>query len=225
MADLAQCFGVEKAALTGLVDRVERRGLAKRTPVEGDRRALRVTLTDAGRRAATAFHGEVTAELERLLSPLAQHDREHFRRRRPSGIPPDAARSPNAGVERGHGGWDGGRIGICCCRLWNPLAPIWRQPLPMTYVIRREWRGFSMPKVFGLHEIELQPGVEPEEYERFFAEEIARDRYFPRPHEESEEFTRFLEQHPEAAAALEKRYSSPFGRQTDITTDYVAVAE
>ena len=80
MADLAQCFGVEKAALTGLVDRVERRGLAKRTPVEGDRRALHVTLTDAGQRAATAFHGEVTVELEHLLSPLALHDREHFRR-------------------------------------------------------------------------------------------------------------------------------------------------
>ena len=79
MAELAQCFGVEKAALTGLVDRVERRGLAKRTPVHGDRRALRVTLTDAGQRAATAFHGEVTAELEQLLSPLAPHDREQFR--------------------------------------------------------------------------------------------------------------------------------------------------
>jgi DNA-binding MarR family transcriptional regulator len=80
MADLAQCFGVEKAALTGLVDRVERRGLAKRTPVHGDRRALHVTLTDAGQRAATAFHGEVTAELEHLLLPLAPYDREHFRR-------------------------------------------------------------------------------------------------------------------------------------------------
>jgi DNA-binding MarR family transcriptional regulator len=80
MAELAQCFGVEKAALTGLVDRVERRGLAKRTPVRGDRRALHVTLTDAGRRAATAFHGEVTIELEHLLSPLAPIDREHFRR-------------------------------------------------------------------------------------------------------------------------------------------------
>jgi DNA-binding MarR family transcriptional regulator len=80
MADLAQCFGVEKAALTGLVDRVERRGLANRTPVEGDRRALRVTLTDAGKRAASAFHGEVTVELERLVSPLAPHDREQFRR-------------------------------------------------------------------------------------------------------------------------------------------------
>ena len=30
-----------------------------------------------------------------------------------------------------------------------------------------------MPKVFGLHEIELQPGVEPEDYERFFVEELA----------------------------------------------------
>jgi DNA-binding MarR family transcriptional regulator len=79
MADLARCFGVEKAALTGLVDRVERRGLAKRTPVPGDRRALHVTLTDAGQRAATAFHAEVSDELGYLLSPLAPHDREQFR--------------------------------------------------------------------------------------------------------------------------------------------------
>jgi DNA-binding MarR family transcriptional regulator len=46
MTELARCCGVEKAALTGLVDRAERRGLAERTPVPGDRRALRVTLTD-----------------------------------------------------------------------------------------------------------------------------------------------------------------------------------
>jgi hypothetical protein len=94
-----------------------------------------------------------------------------------------------------------------------------------------------MPTVYGLHEVELQPGVEPEDYERFFAEEVAptvelqgwktrllkgdrgerggkylvlheiesletRDRYFPRPGEESEEFTRFFEQHPEAAASI-----------------------
>jgi DNA-binding MarR family transcriptional regulator len=79
MAELARCFGVEKAALTGLVDRAERHGLARRSPVPGDRRALRVTLTDSGHRAAAAFHAEVTAELNDLLSPLAAHDREHFR--------------------------------------------------------------------------------------------------------------------------------------------------
>ena len=40
MAELAHCFGVEKAVLTGLMDRAERRGLAQRSPVPGDRRAL-----------------------------------------------------------------------------------------------------------------------------------------------------------------------------------------
>jgi DNA-binding MarR family transcriptional regulator len=79
MTELARCCGVEKAALTGLVDRAERRGLAERASVPGDRRALRVTLTDAGRRSAAAFHAEVTAELSQLLSPLAPQDREQFR--------------------------------------------------------------------------------------------------------------------------------------------------
>jgi DNA-binding MarR family transcriptional regulator len=79
MAELAQLFGVEKAALTGLVDRAERRGLARRVAVPGDRRALRVTLTAVGRRAAVAFHADATEELNRLLLPLAPADREHFR--------------------------------------------------------------------------------------------------------------------------------------------------
>ncbi|HEX6469003.1 MAG TPA: MarR family transcriptional regulator [Streptosporangiaceae bacterium] len=78
MAELAQCFGVEKAALTGLMDRAERRGLARRSPVPGDRRALRVTLTDAGHRTAVAFHAEVNAELGRLVATLPPHDREQF---------------------------------------------------------------------------------------------------------------------------------------------------
>jgi DNA-binding MarR family transcriptional regulator len=79
MAELARCFGVEKAALTGLVDRVERRGLARRATVPGDRRALQVTLTDAGQRAGAAFHGEVTATLSQLLATLPPEDREQFR--------------------------------------------------------------------------------------------------------------------------------------------------
>lgn len=79
MAELAGCFGVEKAALTGLMDRAERRGLARRSPVPGDRRALQVTLTDAGRQAAAAFHTEVGAELCGLTGSLAPADREQFR--------------------------------------------------------------------------------------------------------------------------------------------------
>jgi DNA-binding MarR family transcriptional regulator len=79
MAELAHCFGVEKAALTGLMDRAERRGLARRSPVPGDRRALQVTLTEAGHRTAAAFHTEVRAELSGLIASLAPQDREHFR--------------------------------------------------------------------------------------------------------------------------------------------------
>ena len=53
----------------------------------------------------------------------------------------------------------------------------------------------------------------------------ARDRYFPRSGEASEEFTRFFEQRPEAAAALEKWQKYGLDSETDITTDYVVVAE
>ncbi|MFC4114355.1 MarR family winged helix-turn-helix transcriptional regulator [Nonomuraea zeae] len=79
MAELAGCFGVEKAALTGLMNRAERRGLALRSSVPGDRRAIQVTLTDEGRQAAVAFHTEMRAEMDRLLLPLADEDRERFR--------------------------------------------------------------------------------------------------------------------------------------------------
>ena len=79
MAELAQQFGVEKAALTGLMDRAERRGLAQRSPVPGDRRALQVTLTDAGHQAAAAFHAELGTQLSGLVSSLTPQDRQHFR--------------------------------------------------------------------------------------------------------------------------------------------------
>lgn len=80
MAELAGCLGVEKAGMTGLIDRAERNGLVARSAVPGDRRALRVGLTEEGLRAATAFHAEVTGELDRLVDPLTPGDRHHFRR-------------------------------------------------------------------------------------------------------------------------------------------------
>jgi DNA-binding MarR family transcriptional regulator len=78
MAELARCFGVEKAALTGLVDRAQQRGLVERSSVPGDRRAVAVTLTDSGRRVAAAFHQDATTELDRLLAPLGTADRRAF---------------------------------------------------------------------------------------------------------------------------------------------------
>ena len=70
MSELAAMLGVEKAALTGLADRAERRGLIARAAVPGDRRALSVALTPTGLGAATAFHRELSAELARLTDVL-----------------------------------------------------------------------------------------------------------------------------------------------------------
>jgi hypothetical protein len=109
-----------------------------------------------------------------------------------------------------------------------------------------------------MHEIELRPGVTPEEYEGFYTKKLAslpefegwkthllkgdrgeragkflllfeieseeaRDRYFPRPEEESEEVRRFLEQHPQAAAAWEEE--STFLTEPYPRTDYIVVEE
>jgi DNA-binding MarR family transcriptional regulator len=78
MAELAACFGVEKAALTGLMDRAEKRGLAERSAVPGNRRALQVNLTEAGRRAAKAFHADVGEALNGLMADLSPADRAQF---------------------------------------------------------------------------------------------------------------------------------------------------
>lgn len=80
MAELAGLLGIDKAGVTGLVDRVERRGLAERTPVPGDRRALRVRLTANGQQTAVAVHNQICAELSALTAALVPADRERFRR-------------------------------------------------------------------------------------------------------------------------------------------------
>ena len=78
MSELAGLLGIEKAALTGLADRAERRGLIARAAVPGDRRAVSVALTPQGRDAATAFHRDVSDSLERLAEVLPPDERERF---------------------------------------------------------------------------------------------------------------------------------------------------
>lgn len=51
LGDLSRGLGLDNSAITGLVDRLEKNGFALRKPERGDRRALRVVLTRAGRRA------------------------------------------------------------------------------------------------------------------------------------------------------------------------------
>ncbi len=78
MSELAGLLGIEKAALTGLADRAERRGLVARTAVPGDRRAVSVALTPQGHEVASAFHRDVSASLDRLTDVLPPGERERF---------------------------------------------------------------------------------------------------------------------------------------------------
>jgi len=65
MTALADFLGLEKSTMTGLVDRAEKRGLLTRSPSEGDRRAVDVTLSPAGAELAE----RLAAQVARVLAP------------------------------------------------------------------------------------------------------------------------------------------------------------
>jgi DNA-binding MarR family transcriptional regulator len=66
--DLAEQVCLDASSLTGLLDRTEKSGLIERRPDPDDRRALRIHLTDAGRRTLSGLHGVVENVQERIES-------------------------------------------------------------------------------------------------------------------------------------------------------------
>jgi DNA-binding MarR family transcriptional regulator len=76
MAALGRSLHLEKSSLTGLIDRVERRGLAARVPDELDRRALKISLTSQGADTAEQVHAAVTARLDTLARGLRPAERD-----------------------------------------------------------------------------------------------------------------------------------------------------
>ena len=76
MTDLSQLLHLEKSSLTGLVDRVERRGLVTRVRDGRDRRACQVALTDEGTRLAIEAHQDVTRRLDILANDLPDAEKE-----------------------------------------------------------------------------------------------------------------------------------------------------
>ena len=75
MAQLGRLLGLDKASTTGLVDRVERRGLVRRVPVPEDGRAVRVILTVEGHRLARILGSEVTRQVVALTDGLSDDER------------------------------------------------------------------------------------------------------------------------------------------------------
>ncbi|HET6380084.1 MAG TPA: MarR family transcriptional regulator [candidate division Zixibacteria bacterium] len=68
MSAVAGILGTELPTVTGLVDRMEDRGLVERVRDEGDRRVVLVTLTEAGAALLSELHA---LRRERLAAALA----------------------------------------------------------------------------------------------------------------------------------------------------------
>jgi MarR family transcriptional regulator, lower aerobic nicotinate degradation pathway regulator len=78
MSDLGSRLGLDKASVSGLVDRAEKRGLVERFRSADDGRAVHVRLTAEGRARAAAGQAEFDADVARLLAHLPASDRERL---------------------------------------------------------------------------------------------------------------------------------------------------
>jgi DNA-binding MarR family transcriptional regulator len=66
--ELARLWQVTPAVITGIIDRLERRGLVRRDPDPDDRRRLRLALTETGLAASAHVERALTEELAAQLA-------------------------------------------------------------------------------------------------------------------------------------------------------------
>ncbi|MFD5322786.1 MarR family winged helix-turn-helix transcriptional regulator [Streptomyces sp. NPDC127092] len=78
MGELGAVLGLAKSSLTGLVDRTAQRGLVRREPDPEDGRAVRIVLTEEGRRIADAFYEETCRRIDLLPSGLEAGERDRL---------------------------------------------------------------------------------------------------------------------------------------------------
>lgn len=77
-SDLAKLLELGKAALGGLIDRLEASGLVRRGADESDRRAKRIYLSAAGVKLIKEMQARSDQMSERILEGLSVEDREHL---------------------------------------------------------------------------------------------------------------------------------------------------
>ncbi len=105
---LAEALGVSRASATGIVDRMEQRGLVERQRDADDRRVVNVALTDAGRQLIAGIATERRGRLAMLLDDLGDEElrglmrgsralrkaRERMLKRASTDAPPDVPDVP-----------------------------------------------------------------------------------------------------------------------------------
>lgn len=75
---LAHRAGINKSALVGIVDELERRGMAARDRSSTDRRRNSLSVTDEGRAAMQALFDQVTQEEAAIRASLGDKDLAHL---------------------------------------------------------------------------------------------------------------------------------------------------
>lgn len=79
MSELSRRLLVSNGNATAVVDRLERDGLAKRTPSSTDRRTVHVALTEDGMRAFESMAREHEARIDALFAGLGGEDLDALR--------------------------------------------------------------------------------------------------------------------------------------------------
>jgi DNA-binding MarR family transcriptional regulator len=74
MSQLAELLDVSVASATGIVDRMEKKGVVERRHSESDRRVVEVHVTDRGEGASQALRAERQVRLSRLLAEMGDED-------------------------------------------------------------------------------------------------------------------------------------------------------
>jgi len=77
---LARAIGFDTSTITGVIDRLEARGLMLREASSDDRRVRLLALTDDGRKLLLAVEPAVLRAQARMLEPLPQVGRAEFMR-------------------------------------------------------------------------------------------------------------------------------------------------
>ena len=78
MSRLAEAMDVSQASATGIVDRMEQRGLVERLRDDADRRVVRVALAEGGRQTLGVMASERREHLAQIIDQLTDHELEGF---------------------------------------------------------------------------------------------------------------------------------------------------
>ena len=79
MADIARVLGVAPTVITGLVDRLEVRGLIRREPHPTDRRRIQLVLTERGIEISSMVEQAVASRIEQQISTLDAGQQQRLR--------------------------------------------------------------------------------------------------------------------------------------------------